>query len=80
MLKLFSLPHRGKKPLHILPAFPWLSREVGVHIDVVGALHLPQVTPVANGHHTVDAEKLHAIWWELPLLALPMGRTCCSLN
>lgn len=77
---LFSLSSTLQKSFLILPALPWLSREVGVHIDVVGALHLPQVTPVAHGHHAVDAEELHAFCWELPLLTLPLGCARCSLN
>lgn len=40
---------------------------------MVGALHLPQVTPVAHGHHAVDAEKLHLLGQELLPLILPLG-------
>lgn len=28
---------------------------------MVGILHLPQVAPVAHGHHAVDAEELHLV-------------------
>lgn len=56
---------------------PQVSREVGIHVDVMGALHLPQVAAVAHRHHAVDAEELHMLRQELPpttLLLVQLGR------
>ena len=75
------------------PSYPFLSplfpsrhplarflREVGVHIDVVGTLHLPEVTAIAHGHHAVDAEELHLLRQELALLTLSLGCLDCALD
>lgn len=47
---------------------------------MVGTLHLPQVTPLAHGHHAVDTEELHMLCQELILLILPLGRLGCPLD
>ena len=47
---------------------------------MVGTLHLPQVTPVAHGHHAVDAQELHLLCQELLLPTLLLGCPGCPLN
>lgn len=56
---------------------PQVSREIGVHVDVVGTLHLLQVIPVAHGHHAVDAEETHELRPKLLPLTLLLGRLGC---
>lgn len=55
------MPHHAPPSLSSCQPLPLASREVGVHVDVVGVLHLPQVTPMAHGHHAVDTEELHLL-------------------
>lgn len=47
---------------------------------MVATLHLPQVAPMAHGHHAVDAEELHLLCQELLLSTLLLGCLGCPLD